>query len=104
MQRRLDVDALVERRDGALLQVEPVVGAHGQTQQPQAADGEDAAQQSQGPPAAGAHGRGGGGGGGASGSVGNKKRLGLINFAFYLTIFQCKTHSGFKGEHAIGLP
>lgn len=59
MQRRLDVKALVERRDGALLQVEPVVGTDGQSQQPQAADGEDAAKQSQGPPAAGAHDRGG---------------------------------------------
>lgn len=91
MQRGLDVDALVERRDGALLQVEPVVGAHGQTQQPQAAEGEDAAQQRQGPPAAGAHGRGGGGdegeGGGASGSVGKKKSLGFINLpAFYLKL------------------
>lgn len=55
VQRGLDVDALVERRDGALLQAEPVVGADGQSQQPQAADGEDAAQQSQGLPAAGAH-------------------------------------------------
>lgn len=107
MQRRLDIDALVERRDGALLQVEPVVGADGQTQQPQAADGEDAAQQSQGPPTAGAHGRGGGesGGGGASGSVRNKKSPGLINLpAFCFTMSQCKTHSSFKGEHAIGLP
>lgn len=83
VQRRLDGDALVERCDGALLQVEPVVGADGQTQQPQAADGEEAAQQSQGPPAAGAHGRGGvgvgwgeGEGGGTSGNVGNKKSLG----------------------------
>lgn len=59
MQRRLDVNALVERCDGALLQVEPVVGADGQSQQSQAADGEDAAKQSQGPPAAGAHDRGG---------------------------------------------
>lgn len=55
VQRRLDMDALVERRDGALLQVEPVVGADGQSQQPQTADGEDAGQQSQGLPAAGAH-------------------------------------------------
>lgn len=55
MQRGPDVDTLVERRDGALLQVEPVVSADGQSQQPQAADGEDTAQQSQGLPAAGAH-------------------------------------------------
>lgn len=55
VQQRLDMDALVERCDGALLQVEPVVGADGQSQQPQTADGEDAGQQSQGLPAAGAH-------------------------------------------------
>lgn len=55
MQRRPDVDALVERRDGALLQIEPVVGADGQSQKPQASQGKDAAQQGQGLPAAGTH-------------------------------------------------
>lgn len=55
MQRGLDVHALVQRHDDALLQVQPVVGADCQSQQPQAADCKDAAQQCQGLPAARAH-------------------------------------------------
>ncbi len=60
MQRGLDVCALVQRHDDALLQVQPVVGADRHSQQPQAADCKDAAQQCQGLPAAGAHGDSGG--------------------------------------------
>ena len=56
VQRRLDVNALVQRRNDALLQVQPVVGADGHSQQPQATDGKDTAQQRQGLPAARAHG------------------------------------------------
>lgn len=55
MQRRLDVNALVQRHNDALLQVQPVVGADCHSQQPQATDCKDAAQQSQGLPAACAH-------------------------------------------------
>lgn len=62
VQRGLDVDALVQRHDDALLQVQPVVGADCQSQQPQAADCKDAAQQCQGLPAAHAHGDSKGGG------------------------------------------
>lgn len=53
--RAFDVHALVQRHDDALLQVQPVVGADRQSQQPQAADCKDAAQQCQGLPAARAH-------------------------------------------------
>lgn len=56
MQRGLDVSALVQRHNDALLQVQPVVSAHCHSQQPQAADCKDAAQQSQGLPAARTHG------------------------------------------------
>lgn len=55
VQRGLDVHALVQRHDDALLQVQPVVGADCQSQQPQAADCKDTAQQCQGLPAARAH-------------------------------------------------
>ncbi|TNN85472.1 hypothetical protein EYF80_004104 [Liparis tanakae] len=61
VQRGLHGDALVQRRDDALLQVQPVVGADRRSQQPQAADCKDAAQQGQGLPAARAHGDGSGG-------------------------------------------
>lgn len=60
MQRSLDVNALVQRHNDALLQVQPVVGADCHSQQPQAADCKDAAQQCQGLPAACAHGDSGG--------------------------------------------
>lgn len=56
MQRGLDVSALVQRHNDSLLQVEPVVGAHCHSQQPQATDCKDTAQQSQGLPAACTHG------------------------------------------------
>lgn len=56
MQRGLDVGALVQRHNDALLQVQPVVGADSHSQQPQAADCKDTAQQRQGFPAACAHG------------------------------------------------
>lgn len=45
MERHAHLGALVERKDDALFQVEPVVGAHGDPQQAEAADGEHAAQQ-----------------------------------------------------------
>ncbi len=60
VQRGLDVGALVHGHNDALLQVQPVVGADGHSQQPQAADCKDAAQQCQGLPAACAHGDSGG--------------------------------------------
>lgn len=60
MQRGLDGSALVHRHNDALLQVQPVVGADCHSQQPQAADCKDAAQQCQGLPAARAHGDSGG--------------------------------------------
>lgn len=60
MQRGLDVSALVQRHNDALLEVQPVVGADCHSQQPQATDCKDAAQQCQGLPAARAHGDGGG--------------------------------------------
>lgn len=47
--------ALVERKDDPLLQVEPVVGAHGDPQKAEATNGEHAAQQRQRLPAAQAH-------------------------------------------------
>lgn len=56
VQRGLDGGALVQRHNDALLQVQPVVGADCHSEQPQAADCKDAAQQCQGLPAAGAHG------------------------------------------------
>ena len=56
VQRGLDGGALVQRHNDALLQVQPVVGADCHSEQPQAADCKDAAQQRQGLPAAGAHG------------------------------------------------
>jgi len=61
VQRGLNGDALVQRHDDALLQVQPVVGADRRSQQPQAADCKDTAQQGQGLPAARAHGDGSGG-------------------------------------------
>lgn len=60
VQRGLYVNALVQRHNDALLQVQPVVGADCHSQQPQAADCKDAAQQCQGLPAARAHGDSGG--------------------------------------------
>lgn len=60
VQRGPDVHALVQGHDHSLLQVQPVVGADRQAQQPQAADCKDAAQQCQGLPAARAHCHGGG--------------------------------------------
>lgn len=56
MQRGLDVNALVQRHNDSLLQVQPVVGADRHSQQPQAADCKDAAQQCQSLPATRAHG------------------------------------------------
>lgn len=55
MQGHLDLCALVLWEDYAFFQVEPVVRADRDTQQPQAADGKDAAQQGQGLPPTGAH-------------------------------------------------
>lgn len=55
MQRQLDLGRLVLGLDDALLQVEPVVGADGDAQEAEAADGEHAAEQGQSFPAAGAH-------------------------------------------------
>lgn len=62
VQRSLDVSALVQRHNDALLQVQPVVGADCHSQQPQATDCKDTAQQCQCFPAAGAHCDSGGGG------------------------------------------
>lgn len=56
VQRGLDVNALVQRHNDPLLQVQPVVGADRHSQQPQAADCKDAAQQCQSLPATRAHG------------------------------------------------
>lgn len=56
MQRGPDGEALVQRHNDALLQVQPVVGADRHSQQPQAADCKHTAQQRQGLPAARAHG------------------------------------------------
>lgn len=56
MQRGLDVGALIQRHNDALLQVQPVVGADCHSQQPQAADCKNAAQQCQRLPTARAHG------------------------------------------------
>lgn len=55
VQRQLDLGRLVLGLDDALLQVEPVVGADGDAQEAEAADGEHAAEQGQRLPAAGAH-------------------------------------------------
>lgn len=55
MQRQFDFRRLVLGLDDALLQVEPVVGADGDAQEAEAADGEHAAEQGQRLPAAGAH-------------------------------------------------
>ncbi len=60
MQRGLDGSALVHRHNDTLFQVQPVVGADCHSQQPQAADCKDAAQQCEGLPAACAHGDSGG--------------------------------------------
>ena len=58
MQRGLDVSTLVQRHDDALFQVQPVVSADRHSQQPQAADCKDTAEQHQSLPAARAHGSG----------------------------------------------
>lgn len=55
MQQQFDFHRLVLGLDDALLQVEPVVGADGDAQEAEAADGEHAAEQGQRLPAAGAH-------------------------------------------------
>lgn len=55
VQRQFDFGRLVLGLDDALLQVEPVVGADGDAQEAEAADGEHAAEQGQRLPAAGAH-------------------------------------------------
>lgn len=55
VQGHLDLRALVLGQDHPLLQVEPVVGADCDAQEPQAADGKDAAQQGQRLPPAAAH-------------------------------------------------
>lgn len=55
MQRQLDFGRLVLGLDDALLQVEPVVGADGDAQEAEAADGEHAAEQGQSLPAACTH-------------------------------------------------
>lgn len=55
MQRELDLGRLVLGLDDAFLQVEPIIGADGDAQEAEAADGEHAAEQGQRLPAAGAH-------------------------------------------------
>lgn len=55
VQRQLDFGRLVLGLDDALLQVEPVVGADGDAQEAEAADGKHAAEQGQRLPAARAH-------------------------------------------------
>ena len=55
MQRQFDLHRLVLGLDDALLQVEPVVGADGDAQEAEAADGEHAAEQGQRLPAASTH-------------------------------------------------
>lgn len=55
MQRQFDFGRLVLGLDDALLQVEPVVGADGDAQEAEAADGEHAAEQGQRLPATGTH-------------------------------------------------
>lgn len=55
VQGHLDLRALVLGQDHTLLQVQPVVGADRDAQEPQATDGKDTAQQGQGLPPAGTH-------------------------------------------------
>lgn len=55
MQGHLDLGALVLGYNHTLLQVQPVVGADCDTQEAQATDSKDAAQQGQGLPPAGTH-------------------------------------------------